>query len=169
MFSTVPIRLRLGKRERGKKNTMRKRKKRRKIKSKYKSKNYISNGESTDVETKKENKNRGGYVNSDDETDIDEDEANAKKLSFEKFFPEHKKKEKLTIKTAEVIRNKRERSKMTGYPCDCCSGFYKAVGCSDKLIEEVSRHRYREGNNPPPGTPPGFWDMEFFESDSEKS
>ncbi|KAI9622753.1 hypothetical protein H4Q26_015036 [Puccinia striiformis f. sp. tritici PST-130] len=44
------------------------------------------------------------------------------------------------------VRGKENRKKMHGVGCDCCSGV------------KISRHRHF---NPPPQTPPGYWQMGF--------
>jgi len=82
------------------------------------------------------------------------------------------------VKCVEVIRGKRERENLEGCPCSECLRFYKASGMWKEgddehnrlLMKRISRHRHRRGNTPPrSSTPPGFWDLDFFESSDEEN
>ncbi|KAI7951402.1 hypothetical protein MJO28_007086 [Puccinia striiformis f. sp. tritici] len=63
------------------------------------------------------------------------------------------------------VRGKENRKKMHGVGCDCCSGYYEQVAkdlggstTNSNHQQEISRHRHF---NPPPQTPPGYWQMGF--------
>ncbi|KAG0146496.1 hypothetical protein CROQUDRAFT_44345 [Cronartium quercuum f. sp. fusiforme G11] len=70
----------------------------------------------------------------------------------------------------EVARGKEVRKQMHGADCECCSGYYEQVAKDfNQPLEEVqkqmaqhkneiSRHRHF---NPPPATPPYYWQMGF--------
>ncbi|KAF7730380.1 SURP and G-patch domain-containing protein 2 [Apophysomyces ossiformis] len=69
----------------------------------------------------------------------------------------------------DVVRNKHERSKLTGSTCTCCAPFYQATGTlhgpegnksftAEDRMQLHSRHRERYKR---PTTPPGFWQLDF--------
>ena len=67
-------------------------------------------------------------------------------------------------KIVEVVRNKEERKSLIGHSCPQCIDFYENVFGKDteecrEAIQLCSRHRTRY--TPPPGTPPGFWDLDI--------
>ena len=70
-----------------------------------------------------------------------------------------------------VVRKKCERAKMPGHFCDQCQGFIDATKdqLSDadvkKLQDECSRHK---AYHPPPGTPEGFWELSFMDSQEKR-
>ena len=70
-----------------------------------------------------------------------------------------------------VVRKKCERAKMPGHFCDQCQGFIDAtkdqLSAADvrKLQDECSRHR---AYHPPPGTPEGFWELSFMDSQEKR-
>ena len=70
-----------------------------------------------------------------------------------------------------VVRKKCERAKMPGHFCDQCQGFIDAtkdqLSAADvrKLQDECSRHK---AYHPPPGTPEGFWEMSFMDSQEKR-
>ena len=70
-----------------------------------------------------------------------------------------------------VVRKKCERAKMPGHFCDQCQGFIDAtkdqLSAADvrKLQDECSRHR---AYHPPPGTPEGFWELSFMDSQERR-
>ena len=70
-----------------------------------------------------------------------------------------------------VVRKKCERAKMPGHFCDQCQGFIDAtkdqLSAADvrKLQDECSRHK---AYHPPPGTPEGFWELSFMDSQEKR-
>jgi len=78
-------------------------------------------------------------------------------------------------KYVHVVRKKKDREDMIGDPCPECLRFYKASGLwkegddehNRKLLNQCSRHRHVKNHTPPPSTPPGFWDINFFTSEEE--
>lgn len=86
----------------------------------------------------------------------------------------------LSYEHSDVVRGKAERKKLHGADCECCRGFYQAVGplpkptgplwdgspralTTEELIadniQEFSRHRH--AGLEPTSTPPGYWDTTF--------
>ncbi|KAH9819037.1 hypothetical protein DFH28DRAFT_61500 [Melampsora americana] len=70
----------------------------------------------------------------------------------------------------EVARDKATRKQMHGVECDCCAGYYEQAAKDLRIPlkelpnrmgqhkNDISRHRHF---NPPPTTPPGYWQMGF--------
>lgn len=65
-------------------------------------------------------------------------------------------------------RKRKDRSKMHGATCSCCSSYYTMMKESPLPNNQYndnelsnSRHRYI---SPPPSTPPGYWDIGFSDN-----
>ncbi|MBW0464620.1 hypothetical protein O181_004335 [Austropuccinia psidii MF-1] len=69
----------------------------------------------------------------------------------------------------EVARGKQIRKQMLGQDCECCAGYYEQAAKdfnqlqpNSKIVKEhrnqISRHRHF---NPPPQTPPCYWQLGF--------
>ncbi|KAK0186271.1 DNA repair protein endonuclease SAE2/CtIP C-terminus-domain-containing protein [Armillaria mellea] len=86
-----------------------------------------------------------------------------------------------------VVRNKDERRKLHGGDCECCRDYYESVGPLPKRLQQplwrspkkknatpsparrkkgISRHRYNWAQG---GTPPGYWDIGFPDTQETKS
>lgn len=70
-------------------------------------------------------------------------------------------------KTIEVVRKKDLRSSLYGGDCNECRKFYHAMYGNDpekmkEMIQQCSRHRTTF--SPDPGTPEGYWDLSFADS-----
>ena len=68
-------------------------------------------------------------------------------------------------KPERAIRKKDERARLQGWDCEMCRDYYEAIASQltaeelQKLKDKCSRHRYKYAPNP--GTPPGYWDVDF--------
>ncbi|PBK80097.1 hypothetical protein ARMGADRAFT_1003290 [Armillaria gallica] len=85
-----------------------------------------------------------------------------------------------------VVRNKDERRKLHAGDCECCRDYYEGVGPLPKRLQQplwrspkknatpsparrkkgISRHRYNWAQG---GTPPGYWDIGFPNTQETKS
>jgi len=74
------------------------------------------------------------------------------------------------LKYAKVIRKRSDREQLPGYECDQCRQFYDALEDSSLsrslFVSKCSRHR--QLFDPPPTTPPHFWDVGFSD-ETQKS
>ncbi|EGG12828.1 uncharacterized protein MELLADRAFT_87124 [Melampsora larici-populina 98AG31] len=78
----------------------------------------------------------------------------------------------------EVARGKEARKQMHGADCDCCAGYYEQAAKDLRIPlkelpnrmgqhkNDISRHRHF---NPPPTTPPGYWQMGFPDTPQVKT
>ena len=66
-----------------------------------------------------------------------------------------------------MVRKKDLRSSLYGGDCNECRNFYQAMYGNDpekmkEMIQQCSRHRTKF--SPDPGTPEGYWDLSFADS-----
>ncbi|PBK64800.1 hypothetical protein ARMSODRAFT_451362 [Armillaria solidipes] len=120
-------------------------------------------------------KGRGRYAKDSKEKTINETFA---------IDPKHN--DGLDFQFDAVVRNKDERRKLHAGDCECCRDYYEGVGPLPKRLQQplwrspkknatpsparrkkgISRHRYNWAQG---GTPPGYWDIGFPNTQETKS
>ncbi|KAK0211951.1 DNA repair protein endonuclease SAE2/CtIP C-terminus-domain-containing protein [Armillaria fumosa] len=120
-------------------------------------------------------KGRGRYAKDSKEKTINETFA---------IDPKHN--DGLDFQFDAVVRNKDERRKLHAGDCECCRDYYEGIGPLPKRLQPplwrspkknatpsparrkkgISRHRYNWARG---GTPPGYWDIGFPDTQETKS
>ncbi|KAK0471159.1 hypothetical protein IW261DRAFT_1513419 [Armillaria novae-zelandiae] len=120
-------------------------------------------------------KGRGRYAKDSKEKTINETFA---------IDPKHN--DGLDFQFDAVVRNKNERRKLHAGDCECCRDYYEGIGPLPKRLQPplwrspkknatpsparrkkgISRHRYNWAQG---GTPPGYWDIGFPDTQETKS
>ncbi|XP_065559886.1 uncharacterized protein LOC136026955 [Artemia franciscana] len=98
--------------------------------------------------TRKQN-DADAFVNSEGESDDDFDKIPKKGSDVKYQYRE------------ETVRKKAQRAQMPAFACIQCKEYFGSNKLTDvEKIEKINRICRHKSKNPPPSTPPGFWDLE---------
>ncbi|VDM40240.1 unnamed protein product [Toxocara canis] len=89
--------------------------------------------------------------------------------NFVRHYEEIKSVDVAHLKPGVVVRKKEDRKLLHGFDCNCCAGYYAALGLSTQQrrdrINEVSRHRALVAD---PTTPEHYWEVRMADREEQR-